>query len=103
MTFHSDSLISWTLFGDYDDGLTAMPCTPEYLFKRFRLKRILDCDMLKNITIEHAGYHRDAAVEAGEKLGEAFVEKFANKSPKQEVTVRRTRQPPRPSVRRSSY
>ena len=90
LTFHSEVLTYWALFGDYDDGLTAMPLEAESLFERFRLKRLLDCAMLKSITIGHAGRRKDAAYETGENLGELLVTKFAD-TKRQKVMVQQCR------------
>jgi hypothetical protein len=95
MTFHCEVLTYKVAYGDYDEGLTSVARTAEYLYERFRLKRILDCDMLKTIFIEHTGYHNEPAIEAAEGLGQMVVGEFASKAEKQDVAVQYTRQPRR--------
>ncbi|KAF2822980.1 hypothetical protein CC86DRAFT_248850, partial [Ophiobolus disseminans] len=70
LTFHYASLTYKVASGDYEDGLTSVPCSAEDLFERFRLARLLDCQELKVIIIEHTDYYIEAAIQAAESLGQ---------------------------------
>ena len=84
--------------GGYDEGLSSMPLSAEHLFKRFRLQRLLGCDMLETVVLEYAGYYSGAAIEAAKGLGDLLKRGFAEKTRPQavEVEVEYTRQPRRP-------
>ena len=92
LTFHYDTLTWNKLVGGdyYDEIFERCPRPVEELFDAFRLKRLLDCDMLQTVIIEHVGGEVDAAVRAAQGLGDLLIKGFGKKVPKQVVEVQYT-------------
>ncbi|KAH7081247.1 hypothetical protein BKA63DRAFT_599618 [Paraphoma chrysanthemicola] len=70
ITFHTSRLTIWVLEGDYDlDGLTGYPRPVDEIWSHYRLARLLDCKMLKEVIIERKGRRPDHAIQAADNLG----------------------------------
>ncbi|KAI4914791.1 hypothetical protein J4E90_004824 [Alternaria incomplexa] len=98
LNFHCSDLIRLEIEDGYDyyeDDFTRYPAEGEELFNKYKLARILDCDALNAVIIEHSGCYCRMAVEAAEGLGRIIEQKFAGKVPKQIVKLAYTRQPTR--------
>ncbi|KAI4667439.1 uncharacterized protein J4E79_002126 [Alternaria viburni] len=98
LNFHCSDLIRLEIEDGYDyyeDDFTRYPAEGEELFNKYKLARILDCDALNAVIIEHSGCYCRMAVEAAEGLGKIIEQKFAGKVPKQIVKLAYTRQPTR--------
>jgi hypothetical protein len=92
LTFHYEPITLLVAEGAYEDSLTRQPCSAESLFTKFRLNRLLACDMLKTIILEHTSYHSAAGVEALEGLGDLMSQQFAMKDRSQKVNIHYARQ-----------
>jgi hypothetical protein len=98
--FHKEELTYYRLDDDSDMWLqcSTQPNKAADLFSKYKLERLLDCDMLETIIIEHSGYFSLTAEAVAAELGAMLREKFAAKVSKQAIEVvytrkgRRTRQ-----------
>jgi hypothetical protein len=59
----------------------------------YKLKRLLDCDKLETVIVEHAGGEVDTAVQAAQGLGDLLLNGFGKKVSKQVVEVQYAQQP----------
>ena len=98
--FHKEELTYYRLDDDSDMLLqcSTQPNKAADLFSKYKLERLLDCDMLETIIIEHSGYFSLTAEAVAAELGVMLRGKFAAKVSKQAIEVvytrkgRRTRQ-----------
>ena len=98
--FHKEELTYYRLDDDSDMWLqcSTQPNKAADLFSKYKLERLLDCDMLETIIIEHSGYFSLTAEAVAAELGAMLRGKFAAKVSKQAIEVvytrkgRRTRQ-----------
>jgi hypothetical protein len=96
LMLHYDPLTYMNNTDDEDGGVGYQPCAAQDLFEQFRLQRLLDCNKLRTIIMEHTVYHVPAAFVAAKNLGDLLTQKFAQRTTTQKVSMVYTRQPPRP-------
>jgi hypothetical protein len=98
--FHQTQLTYSLMVDQWQMRFKITPHPADKLFSKYRLERLLECDKLSTIIIEHFGTFMEAAEEAAENLGKLLEQKFASKGQKQVVEVQYT---PAPQQYRSSY
>ncbi|RYN91306.1 hypothetical protein AA0119_g10513 [Alternaria tenuissima] len=91
--FHKEELTYYRLVDDSDMLLqcSTQPYKATDLFSKYKLERLLDCDMLETIIIEHSGYFSLTAEAVAEELGAMLRGIFGAKVSKQVIEVVYTR------------